>query len=425
MSSGADPGAGTRESPPEDAAEPTTAPPPPTATSTPEPDPDVRIEDHGGAVDGETDDTDALRAALDAAAPDGTVRLPPGEILIGSGRADAVLLVHRHRGVTIAGAGPGRTRLKMAPGHNSVHRGIVIAPSRKDDLTEVTIRDLTLDGQGLDQNYNIANGIEVQSAGGDGYPLVIRNCVIRDWATNGLQIREPGTRIYDSSLVANGRKQEEVTGRDGHGVAAFIGSNPYGRTLIQGCLLQGNTGAGADNKGGNMTIRDCVIDDCGYGVKQNDTTNLQIIENTRISNLRTEPGVYNIPQDRSGGDLILNDVCIENATDPAILFPAGGTISGDRIHVRNTNTDADQPAAVVVTDEGREFDVGTLAVSGTGTGAALHLENCTGSIDRLVHDDNAGGVGRLGSVRVGVTEERGARAGAVDVPTVEDVGAST
>jgi hypothetical protein len=172
-----------------------------------------------------------------------------------------------------------------------------------------------------------------------------------------------------------------------------------------------------------MTIRDCVIDDCGYGVKQNDTTNLQIIENTRISNLRTEPGVYNIPQDRSGGDLILNDVCIENATDPAILFPAGGTISGDRIHVRNTNTDADQPAAVVVTDEGREFDVGTLAVSGTGTGAALHLENCTGSIDRLVHDDNAGGVGRLGSVRVGVTEERAAET--VDVPTVEDVGAST
>lgn len=421
--SSADPGTAVREAPPEDATEPTAAPSTPASTSTPEPDPEVRIEDHGGVVDGETDDTDALRAALDAAAPDGTVRLPAGEILIGAGRADAVLLVHRHRGVTIAGAGPGRTRLKMAPGHNSVHRGIVIAPSRKDDLTEVTIRDLTLDGQGLDQNYNIANGIEVQRAGGDGYPLVIRNCVIRDWATNGLQIREPGTRIYDSSLVANGRKQEAVTGRDGHGVAAFVGSNRYGRTLVQGCLLQGNTGAGADNKGGNMTIRDCVIDDCGYGVKQNDTTNLQIIENTRISNLRTEPGVYNIPQDRSGGDLILNDVCIENATDPAILFPAGGTISGDRIRVRNTNTGASQPAAVVVKDEGRTFDVGTLAVHGTGTGAAMHLENCTGSIDRLVHGGNAEGVGQLGSVRVGMMEQRGAET--VGVPTVEDVGAST
>ena len=409
---------GTQEVPPGGDAEPSD----PQPTATPEPDPDVRIEDHGGVADGETDDTEALAAALDEAAPDGTVRLPEGDVLVGTGRADAILLVHRHRGVTIAGAGPGRTRLKMASGHNSVHRGIVITPSQKDDLTGITIRDLTLDGQGLEQNYNIANGIEVQSAGGGGYPVTIRNCVIRDWATNGLQIREPGTRIYDSSLLMNGRKQEEMTGRDGHGVAAFLGDNPNGRTLIRGCLLQGNTGAGADNKGGNMTIRDCVIDDCGYGVKQNNTTHTQIIENTRISRLRTEPGIYNIPPDRVGGDLILNEVCIEDATHPAILFPAGGTITGDRILIRNTNTEASQPAAIVVKDEGREFDVGELAVYETGNGSAIHLENCTGSIDRLVHDGTAEGVGPLSDVEVETIEEDDSVT--LDVPEVDDVGAS-
>ena len=400
----------------------TPAPSPSQETSTPDSEGEVRLEDHGGVADGSTDDTEALLSALDAAAPDGTVHLPEGDILIGTGRADAILLVHRHRGVTITGAGPGRTQLKMAPDHNSVHRGIVITPSQRDELTGITIRDLTLTGQGLKQNYNIANGIEVQSAGGEGYPVEIRNCVIRDWATNGLQIREPGTHIYDSSMIRNGLKQQRVTGRDGHGVAAFIGNNPNQETLIQGSLLWGNTGAGADNKGGNMTIRDCVIDKCGYGVKQNKTTNTQVIENTRIANLRTEPGVYNIPQDPVGGDLVLNNVLIENATDPGLLFPAGGSISGDNILIRNTNTEENQPAGIVVKDEGREFDIGRIAIYDTAGGSAVHLKNCTGTIDELHYNGNPNGVGQLSSVTVDTLREDDEMT--IDVPKVRDVGAS-
>jgi co-chaperonin GroES (HSP10) len=392
-------------------------------TETPKPDPEVRLEDHGGVVDGTTDDTDALLSALNEAAPDGTVRLPEGDILIGSRADDAIHLVHRHRGVTIAGSGPGLTRLKMASGHNAVHRGIVVTPSQKDEITGITIRDLTLDGQGLTQNYNIANGITVLSGDGTGYPLTIENCVIRDWATNGCQLREPGTRIFDSSIVMNGRKQEEMTGKDGHGVAAFIGDNPNGRTLIQRCLLQGNTGAGADNKGGNMTIRDSVIDDCGYGVKQNSTTNIQIISNTRISNLRTEPGVYTIPQDSEGGDLILNDVCIENATDPALLFPSGGSVTGTHIHLRHTNTESSQPASVVIKDEGRSLDIGQLVIYEVEQGDAMFLKECTGSIEQLVHDGSPDGVGKLSEVQVDeVVEDDSAT---VDVPQVGDVGASS
>lgn len=381
----------------------------------------VRLEEHGAAVDGETDDTDALMSALDAASPDGSVRLPAGDILVGSDRDIAIPLGHRHRGVSILGAGPGRTRLKMTPGHNSVHRGIVISPGQQDELSGITIRDLTFDGQGVEQNFNIANGIEVEQAGGVGFPLEIRNCVIRDWATNGLQLREPGTRIYDSSIVQNGRKQEEMTGRDGHGVSAAIGDNPNDETVIDGCLLSGNTGAGADNSGGNMTITGCVIDSCGYGVKQNQTTRKQVIENTLISNLKTEPGLYNIPPDTNGGDLVLDTVCIENATDPGLLFPAGGSISGDNIVIRHTNTDQTQPAGVVVKDEGRRFDVGRLTVVDTTGGSALYLQNCTGSIERLVHTGNDDGVGPLSDVSVGeVLEEQPTE---LDLPEIGDVGA--
>lgn len=387
----------------------------------PEYDTAVRLEEHGASVDGTTDDTEALMSALDAAGPGGIVRLPAGDILVGSDRDIAVPLGHRHRGVSIIGAGPGQTRLKMAPGHNSVHQGIVISPGQQDALSGISIRDLTFDGQGLKQNFNIANGIEVERAGGVGFPLEIRNCVVRDWATNGFQLREPGTRIYDSSIVQNGRKQEEMTGRDGHGVSAAIGDNPNGETVIDGCLLYGNTGAGADNSGGNMAVTGCVIDSCGYGVKQNRTTRKQIIENTLISNLKTEPGVYNIPPDTNGGDLVLNTVCIENATDPGLLFPAGGSISGDNIVIRHTNTDQTQPAGVVVKDEGRRFDVGQLTVADTTGGSALYLQNCTGSIERLIHTGNTDGVGPLSDVSIGeVLEEQPTE---LDLPAIGDVGA--
>lgn len=394
----------------------------PEETQTTESNPEIRLEDFGGVADGETDDTDALLAALDAATPDRTIHLPEGDVLIGQGRSDAVLLKHRHRGVTIAGAGPGKTQLKMASGHNTVHRGIIIAPGKKDRLSGITIRDLTFDGQGLKQNYNIANGIEILDGNGTGYPVEVRNCVIRNWATNGFQIREPGTRISNCSIVRNGLKQEQVTGRDGHGVASSLGDIKNQGTIIEGCLIQANTGAGADNGGGDMTIRNCVIDECGYGVKQNETTDTQIIENTRISNLRTEPGIYNIPQDHSGGDLILNTVVIENATDPGILFPAGGSISGDRILIRRTNTEVTQPAEIVVTDEGRTFDIGELLIYEAGEGAAMYLENCTGSIDRLVHDGNGKVLDESSDVDIETILEDDSVT--LDVPTASDVGAT-
>jgi uncharacterized protein with LGFP repeats len=124
-----------------------------------------------------------------------------------------------------------------------------------------------------------------------------------------------------------------------------------------------------------------------------------------------------------GGDLVLKTVCIESATDPGILFPAGGSISGDEILIRQTNTGQSQPAGIVVTDEGREFDVGQMIVYDTSGGSAVHFENCTGSIDRLVHSGNPNGLGPLSDVSVGTTLEDDSAD--ITVPSVEDVGASS
>ena len=390
-----------------------------TATATGRP--VAHLTDHGAAVDGLTDDTEALRDAIEAATPNGFLKLPPGEILIGSEQTDAITLEARHRGLTIRGSGPDRTRLKMAPGHESVHRGILIASSVPTDSESINIEHLTLDGQGLEQDFNIGTGIVVEPNGGEGRRMVVRNCVIRDWAVNGLSLREPGTRIYGSSMLLNGRKQEAVTGRDGHGVAAGVGDNPNGENVIQGCLFRGNTGAGADNAGGNMTIRDCVITECGYGVKQNDTTGTQVIENTRITDLRTEPGIYNIPPDEVGGDLVLDTVLMEDLQWAGIDLPARGTLSGDRIVVKRTDLGSHQGAGVLVRDEGRELDIGEMSVHGTTGGTALRFERSTGSIERLVHGNNDEGLGETSDVEIGSLESGDALG--ISVPTAKQVGA--
>jgi hypothetical protein len=382
----------------------------------------VDIRDHGAAVDGTTDDTEAINQAIAAAAPDGTVALPEGDILIGKYNRIPIRLTEDEGGLTFEGAGPTKTRLLMAGGQTDTHFGIYVKPSSGAAVSGLRFKNFTLDGQGLKQNYSIGLGIEVKDTGGPDQPVEIRNCVVRDWAVNGIKLRAPGGRIYDSTISLNGRKREADTGQDGHGIDSSLDTDTSDEVVIDGCLIQGNTGAGADNGGGKMTIRNSVIDDCGYAVKQNDDTVRQVIENTRISNIRTEPGIYNIPPDQVGGTLVLNTVVIEDVQWSGIDLPAAGKVVGDRLVIRRTNLGNNQAAGFMIRDEGRELNLGEVSVTDTVGGSGVYFQNCSGSIDRLVHSGNDGGLGPTSGVSISSVETGNALD--VTVPTIDQVGAT-
>jgi len=278
------------------------------------------IRDHGAAVDGSTDDTDAINSAVDAAAPDGTVYLPEGDILMGSNSRMPVVLSEDEGGLTIEGAGPAKTNLLMAGGKTDSHFGIYVDPSSGSSISGLRFRNFTLDGQGLEQDYSIGLGIKVTDDGSGPQPVEIRDCVVKDWAVNGIVFEAPGGRVYNSSIVKNGRKREQETGLDGHGLNCDVGDS--GTVVADGCLFQDNTGAGADNGSGTLRIRNSVIDRCGYAVKINQDSVEQSVENTLISNIQTEPGIYNIPANTASADLVLNSVVLDTVEMAGVDLPA-------------------------------------------------------------------------------------------------------
>jgi hypothetical protein len=379
----------------------------------------VRLQEFDVAMDGRTDDTAAIQRALDAAAPAGTLLLPPESIRIsGRGRdGRAINVTETHRNVTIRGTREGGavTTLQMAPGHDRVHAGLTIGRVGGRPVDGVTVENLRLLGNGLEQTYRVGLGIHV--VGRQAQRVELSNIRVENWATNGLKTTTPGTRVRDSTFHHNGHKAEAAAGYHGHGIDADIDG---GGVVVERVLCTDNTGNGIDSNGGSVTLRDSVIRDNNYGVKLDEDTTGFRVSNTRFANHETTV-FHNIPEDVDNGDLVLNKVRIEDAGWPAFHLPAGGTFEGDDIVIVRTNTDRDQPAAVVVKDEGRRFDVGTMSIHDTAGGSALYLQNCSGSIDRLVHGNNPNGVGQTGGVSIGSTERGDPLA--ISVPTAQDVGA--
>jgi hypothetical protein len=97
----------------------------------------VSVTEFGAAIDGVTDDTEAIREAIADAPDGGTVKLPAGDIKIsaldrenqpGSTTNPALTVEENEMGVTLSGMGPGPsgTRLFMEGGHAENHVGFEI-----------------------------------------------------------------------------------------------------------------------------------------------------------------------------------------------------------------------------------------------------------------------------------------------------------
>ncbi|MEU4236046.1 glycosyl hydrolase family 28-related protein [Actinoplanes sp. NPDC026619] len=123
----------------------------------------VKDPQYGAAGDGRTDDTAAIQAALDAAAPNpiggraGRVYLPPGDYLVGP-------LVIGQR-VTLEGAGLA-TRLTFKAGAGP--RAVLITNAQNyagpSDAQGVTIRDLLLDGNKWENKGTWQSGIMLNNS---------------------------------------------------------------------------------------------------------------------------------------------------------------------------------------------------------------------------------------------------------------------
>jgi len=108
---------------------------------------EFNVKDFGAKGDGQTDDTDAIQAAIDAAykAGGGRVYLPTGEYRVSGGdeASDGALIIKSN--VYMAGDGMGETVIKLVDGWDQKLTGIVRS-ANGEETHDYGISDLTIDG---------------------------------------------------------------------------------------------------------------------------------------------------------------------------------------------------------------------------------------------------------------------------------------
>lgn len=265
----------------------------------------ISVRAMGARGDGIRDDTDAFQKAVDRAAATGAlVEVPPGRYLIDPVRSvrlrgrvgvhmapDAVLmakpntaarayvlLVEGVEDVLISGgkitgerdAHLGRTG---EWGHGIMIRG----------ASRVTVRDIAISrcwGDGI----SVGGLAKVGAEGRPSTDILIANVVCRGNRRQGLTIgRSRRVRVIDSEFSdTHGTKPEYGIDiePDRPGTAEDI--------VIQRCTLRGNRGGGIQiyHRASDVTIRDCTIENNGFGIYTVDASVGVIAGNTIRGNRR-------------------------------------------------------------------------------------------------------------------------------------------
>jgi hypothetical protein len=412
----------------------------PVETTVPEPQFDsVNVNDFGAAVDDRTDDSEALRTALDAVNPGGTVVLPPGEIRLSAMNkgtdshqlpSAAVPIERPDDGLTIQGAGPGPlgTRLVMDGGHKMNHTGFSIdwdtPDSPENEYSGLTVRNLILDGNLSNQDpaggrYPNGFGVNIR---GQSRGVVFENCLFKDWASVGGLMQAPGIRVRNCTFLRNGYGLLQ-DGNHGHGFNVNTGGLD-GRVVARNCLFAYNSGQGVDARQGKVTVKNSVFKGNGWGVKIKQKTEDVLLERCRMEN-SGHMHVHCVPTGDDGtGSLRLQTVLMDDSTWPAIaLNQRPGSLLGDEIVIKNADTEEHKSSAIFINADSpvgdRTVDIGTLSVHDV-VGTALDCSHAYGTIDTLIHSGTEG-VGPRSDISIG-TVKTGEPID-VSVPTESTVGA--
>lgn len=392
----------------------------------------VDIREFGAAVDGTTDDSDAIVKALEQAAPDGTVLLPPGDIVVdGEGENGAIRLNGQFRNVALTGGGaaPEATRLVMKAGQEGAHTVFEVTNETGGPPATVHLSNLTIDGNASEQRGRPGFGIVTN--GGEG-TLVMRDCVVRDTINAGLKLQ--GGFVGDIThcrFVDCG--DPELTAA--HAINA---NQTTTRPLnIERCLFQNSAGAeldiGDDTTADYQTVNiDRCVFEMGLSAIKLDPGNAKTtVTNSRMTGGdRTFIAIKANNNDYNCGSLELDNVVIEDVGGPAIDI---GSKDFDSLILRETalrnvenegfrSTGPDRTGAALYAEMA---DVGGGSVSVHDVGpdndgdAVWFRRDCTGSLGELVHD----GTGRVGDTDgVDIGEVRSGAPLEPDVVAVADVG---
>jgi hypothetical protein len=259
-----------------------------------ESDPDTRddavldIRDFGAAVDGTTDDTQAVRDAIDAVGEGGTVYFPTGTTLVSADdRTAEGAKAIEVRGddlpddVTFRGDGEGSV-VRLAGGHEDNHGLFSWKP--EGGIVGHVIRDLTVDGNRHEQPAdpeNDKNGLNlgVSEATSDKSTVDV---TFRD--VRSVDANTECFTFLQGGCVAD-RCTASGAGKHGFGIDTYDNVGPaLPPVVVRNSHAYDCDVYGIDCSGGTTLVEDCVLEENGWGTK----TTAHVVEATfrrvRIAN---------------------------------------------------------------------------------------------------------------------------------------------
>jgi len=261
----------------------------PDGTDADTPDDTVKdIRDFGAAVDGTTDDTRAVRDAIDAVETGGTVYFPPGTTLVSAddktkegAKAIEVRGDDLPDDVTFRGDGE-ESVVRLAGGHEDNHGLFSWKP--EGGILGHVVHDLTVDGNRGEQPAdpeNDKNGLNlgVSEAGNDDATVDI---TFRDvWS---IDANTECFTFLQGGCVAD-RCTASGAGKHGFGIDTYDNVGPaLPPVVVRNSHAYNCDIYGIDCSGGTTLVEDCVLEKNGWGTKTTSHVLEATFRRVRIAN---------------------------------------------------------------------------------------------------------------------------------------------
>jgi hypothetical protein len=328
------------------------------------------------------------------------VHIPAGTYVVGSNARKALASRGRWQNITFRGAGADNTTIRMAGGQSGSHFIFIL----KGSIGTMRFRGLTLDGNKSAQP-NTNPGLCLLSEA-DGGRVICQDC--RFTSANNAATKFSGTANADFAFCTFDNSGYLSNG--GHAISP--NQTTQATTTVRRCLFVGQGGVDIDT--GHMTpgaswqtviIEECFFRDSKRGVLKISSENARTVMRNSVMRNSGEIPVKMNPTDQNIGTIELEECVIDGATWPAVHLPCPGRLVLNDVAMMNISTEGRGGSAGMYA-LGQRLSVGRISIHNVdgGSGRALQLGGCSGSISELVYGGVSGvgnGGGTLQSARRG------------------------
>ena len=353
------------------------------------------IREYGAAVDGETDDTAAVRGALDAADPGDTVVFPAGTTLVSAddkSRAGAAAIridERRHPAdLTLQGVGENSV-VRMDGGHEANHKLLEIGTG--PGIERFALRNMKLDGAASEQEQPDGNGgwnvhVERREKGSAVADVTFRNVWSVAANQNGFMLGHGNCTLVRCTAV-----DCEL-----HGFATDVlveEGSKVPRIVVRNCYAANNGLYGIDCSAGRVLVEDFVSENNRQGTKTTPKAVEATYRRCRFKNNDTI-GYNRTPTETKTGQratVTFTDVISEGNGWVGFRFGFDTDYTVDTIVARRNNG-TDENTANIKIEDNAAVDAALVLSYDARNGAGIRYNSSAQSrIDTYVHGGNPGG----------------------------------